>query len=49
MGRPVCNACIAHNMERLLQMCDVQVLGMNCMAPYIFHGPIAYYVYRVFS
>lgn len=41
-------ACVAHNMERGLQMCDVQVLGMNCMVSYSFRRALAYLVYGVF-
>lgn len=43
----MCNACVAYNMETVLQMCDVQVLGMNCMVSYLFHRALAYLVFGV--
>lgn len=44
----MCIACVARNMERALQVCDVQVLGMNCMVSYLFRRAPAYLVYGVF-
>lgn len=38
----MCIACVARNIERVLQVCDVQVFGMNCMVSYLFRRALPY-------